>query len=168
MEVALVRAWTSAVMAWARAGEEPAWREMPEGSVVEAMVFEPSLVRERGRGGRADVVILDQEVVEVEDDTPPRVDAVKRARAGGGGDGAVLEEAPRAAVQGTPPVLEEVPRATPIAEPVVASQVVPASGPVAATQGAPASGSSAAPERAPEEVLAASGAASGEHALVPR
>ena len=51
---------------------------------------------------------------------------------------------------------------------MVAQQAVPASGPVAMTQNIPASRSSTTPERAPEEVLAASGAASGEHALVPR
>ena len=43
-----------------------------------------------------------------------------------------------------------------------------AAGPEAATQGVPTSGSQTAPERASEEVLAASGAASGEHALVPQ
>ena len=74
LEAASVQAWTDAAAAWARAGAEPAWREMPEGTVVAATVFEPSSVRERGRGGRAEVVILDQEVVEVADDTPPRAD----------------------------------------------------------------------------------------------
>ena len=50
------------------------------------------------------MVILDREVVEVEDDTPPRVD-VERAGADGGGGGTVLEEAHRAAVSEVPPVL---------------------------------------------------------------
>ena len=99
---------------------------MPKGTVVEAMVFEPSSVRERGREGRAEVVILDQEVVEVEDDTPPRVDVAERAGGGdGGGGGTILEEALRAAACETLPVLEEAPRAavpeaTPVAGPVVA------------------------------------------------
>ena len=66
----MVRAWTDAAAAWARPGAEPVWREMPEGTVVAATVFEPSTVRERGRGGRAEVVIPDRGVVEVEDDTP--------------------------------------------------------------------------------------------------
>ena len=69
---------------------EPAWHEMPEGTVVAATVFEPSSVREHGRGGRAEVVILDQEVVEVGGDTPPRADVVERAGADGGGGGVIL------------------------------------------------------------------------------
>lgn len=161
LEAASVRAWTDAAAAWARAGEEPAWREMPEGSVVAATVFEPSSVGERDHGGRAELVILDQEVVEVEDDTPSRVDTVERAGADGGGDGAVLEEAPRATARGTPPVLEEAPR-------VDVPQATLAAGPVVVQQAVPVSGSSTTLERASEEELAASGAASGEHALVPR
>ena len=61
-----------------------------------------------------------------------------------------------------------VPEATPTAGPVVAQQAIPASGPEAVTQGVPASGSSTVPGGASEEVMAASGSASGEHALVPR
>nr|XP_040244044.1 uncharacterized abhydrolase domain-containing protein DDB_G0269086-like [Aegilops tauschii subsp. strangulata] len=72
LEAASVHAWTDAAAAWARPGAEPVWREMPEGTVVAATVFEPSSVRERGRGGRAEVVIPDRGVVEVEDDTPRR------------------------------------------------------------------------------------------------
>ena len=71
LEAASVRAWTDVASASARAGTEPAWREMPKGSVVAATVFEPSSVRERVHEGQAEVVILDQEVMEVEDDTPP-------------------------------------------------------------------------------------------------
>ena len=77
LEAASVRAWTDAAAAWARAGAEPAWREMPEGTVVAATVFEPSSVRERGRGGRAEVVIPDREVMGVADDTPPRAGVVE-------------------------------------------------------------------------------------------
>nr|XP_045084577.1 chloride intracellular channel protein 6-like [Aegilops tauschii subsp. strangulata] len=161
LEAASVRAWIDAAAAWARAGAEPAWREMPEGTVVAATVFEPSSVRERGREGRAEVVILDQEVVEVEDDTPPRVDVVDRAGADGGGGGAVLEEALQAAVPGAPSVLEEAPRAA-------VPEATSAAGPVVAQQAVRASGSLTAPGGASEEVLAASGAASGEHALPAR
>ena len=108
-------------------------REMPEGTVVAATVFEPSSVRERGRGGRAEVVIPDRGVVEVEDDTPPRADVAERAGTDGGGGGVVLEETLRAAALDAPPVLEEapqaaVPEATPAAGPVVAQQAVPMSG----------------------------------------
>ena len=53
--------------------------------MVAATFFEPSSVRERGQGGQAEVVDLDLEVVEVEDDTPPRVDAIGRAGVDGGG-----------------------------------------------------------------------------------
>ena len=60
--------------------------------MVAATVFEPSSVRERGRGGRAEVVILDQEVVEVWGDTPSQADVVERAGADGGGSGIVSEE----------------------------------------------------------------------------
>ncbi|XP_040254100.2 uncharacterized protein [Aegilops tauschii subsp. strangulata] len=126
---------------------------MPEGTVVAATVFEPSSVRERGRGGRAEVVIPDQGVVEVEDDTPPRADVAERAGTDGGGGGVVLEETLRAAASEAPPVLEEAPRA---AVPETVTQRVPASGSETATQGVP------------EEVLAASRATSGGYALVPR
>ena len=51
---------------------------------------------------------------------------------------------------------------------VAVPEATPAAGPETATQGIPASGSSAAPGGASEEVLAASQAASGGHALVPR
>nr|XP_020196197.1 uncharacterized abhydrolase domain-containing protein DDB_G0269086-like [Aegilops tauschii subsp. strangulata] len=122
LEAASVRAWTDAVAAWARPGAEPVWREMPEGTVVAATVFEPSSVRERGRGGRAEVVIPDRGVVEVEDDTPPRADVAERAGTDGGGGGV----------------------------------------------GVPTSGSGSATQGVLEEVLAASRAASEEHALVPR
>ena len=71
---------------------------MLEGTVVAAMVFESSSVRERGQGGRAEVVDLDLEVVEVEDDTPSRVDVVEWAGVDRGGDITVLEEAPRVAL----------------------------------------------------------------------
>ena len=71
LEVASVWAWTDAAAAWARGGAEPAWREMPEGTVVAATIFEPSTVRERSHGGRAEVVVLDREVVDVGGDTPP-------------------------------------------------------------------------------------------------
>ena len=94
LEAASVQAWTDAARAWARAGTEPAWREMPEGTVVAATLFEPSMLRERGRGGRAEVVVLDREVVEVGDETPPRADMVERAGADGGEDDVALEEAP--------------------------------------------------------------------------
>ena len=77
LEAASVRAWTDATAAWARAGVEPAWREMLEGTMVAATVFEPSSVRERGRGGRAEVAILDRDILEVGDDTPLRVDIVE-------------------------------------------------------------------------------------------
>ena len=161
LEAASVQAWTDAAAAWARAGAEPAWREMPEGTVVAATVFEPSSVRERGRGGRAEVVIPDREVVEVEDDTPPRADVAERAGTDGGGGGVVLEETLRAAVSEAPPVLEEAPRAA-------VPEATPAAGPETATQGVPASGSSSAPGGASEEVLAASQAANAGRALVLR
>ena len=77
METASVRAWTDAAAAWARDNTEPAWREMPEGTMVAAMVFEPSLLRKRGRGGRAEVVIPVRVVLEVADDTPPWAVVVK-------------------------------------------------------------------------------------------
>ena len=134
---------------------------MPEGTVVEATVFEPSSVRERGRGGRADVVIPDREVVEVADGAPPRADVVERAGTDGGGGGVILEETLRAAVSEAPPVLEEAPRAAVL-------EATPATGPETATQGVPASGSGSATQGVLEEVLAASRAASEEHALVPR
>nr|XP_045090085.1 tol-Pal system protein TolA-like [Aegilops tauschii subsp. strangulata] len=138
---------------------------MPEGTVVAATVFEPSSVRECGRGGWAEVVIPDWEVVEVEDDTPPRAGVVERVGTDGGGGGIILEETLRAAVSEAPPVLEEAPRAavpeaTSAAGPETVTRGVPASGPETATQGVPASGSSSA--------LAASRAASGEYALVAR
>ena len=47
-------------------------------------------------------------------------------------------------------------------------EVTPAAWPETATQGVPASGSGSATQGVPEEVLAASRAASGEYALVPR
>nr|XP_020146631.1 uncharacterized protein LOC109731864 [Aegilops tauschii subsp. strangulata] len=144
-EAESVRSWTDAAAAWARPGAEPVSREMPEGTVVAATVFEPSSVRER--------------VVEVEDDTPPRANMAERARTDGGGGGVVLEEALRAAASEAPPVLEEAPRA-------VVPEVTPAAGPETATQGVPASGSETATQGVPEEVLAASRAASGEHALL--
>ena len=84
LEAALVQAWTDATMTWVRGGAEPAWREMLEGTVVAVTVFELSTVRERGRGGRAEVVILDREVVEVGGDTLLRADVVERAGADGG------------------------------------------------------------------------------------
>ena len=59
LEAASVRAWTNAAAAWARADTELSRCEMPEGTMVAAMVFEPSSVRERGRGGRPEVVLLD-------------------------------------------------------------------------------------------------------------
>ena len=121
--------------------------------MVAATVFEPSKLRERDRGGRAEVVVLDQEVVEVGDVTLPRDDMVERAGADGGGGGGVLEEAPWAAAPEAPPTMEEAPQAAV---------------PKVAMQGAPVSGSPLAPEGASEEVLAASQAASGGHALVPR
>ena len=102
--------------------------------MVAATVFEPSSVRERGRGGRAEVVIPDREVVEVEDDTPPRADVVERAGTDGGGGGVVLEETLRAAVSEAPLVLEEAPQAA-------VPEATPAAGPETATQGVPASGS---------------------------
>ena len=68
---------------------------MPKGTVVATTVFEPLSVRERGQGGRAEVVDLYREVVVIEADTPPRADAVERAGVDGGGGDAVLEEAPR-------------------------------------------------------------------------
>ena len=77
--------------------------------MVAATVFEPSSVRERGRGGRAEVVVLDQEVVEVGGDTPPRADVVERAGTNGGGGGVALEEAPQVPVPEAPPVVEEAP-----------------------------------------------------------
>ena len=129
--------------------------------MVAVTVFEPSSVRQRCREGRAKVVILDREVVEAEDDTPPRVDVVERAGADGGGGGAVLEEALPEAVPEAAPVLEEAPRAA-------VPEATPAAGPVVAQQAIPASGSSTVPERSSEEVPAASGAVSWEHALVPR
>ena len=104
LEAAPVCAWTDAAAAWARPGAEPAWREMPEGTVVAAKVFEPSTVRERGRGGRAEVVIPDREVVKVEDDTPPRADVAERAGTDGGGGGVVLEETLRAAASEAPQI----------------------------------------------------------------
>ena len=88
--------------------------EMPAGTMVAPTVFEPSLAREHGRGGRAAVVIPDGAVVEVADDSPPRADVVERAGADGGGGGAVLEETPR----------EVVPEATPAAGPETATQGV--------------------------------------------
>ena len=38
LEAMSVRAWTDVAAAWARAGAEPAWCEMPEGTVVAATV----------------------------------------------------------------------------------------------------------------------------------
>ena len=141
--------------------------------MVEATVFEPSSVRKRSCGGRAEVVILDREVMEVGDDTPLRADVVERAGTDDGEGGPVLVEALQPAVPEAPPVLEEalraaVSEATQAARTVVAQHTVPVSGPEAATQGVPASGSEMAMRGVPEEVLAASRAASGEHALVPR
>jgi len=78
--------------------------------VVAATVFEPSTVREHGHGGRAEVVVLDREVVEVGGDTPLRADVVERAGADGGGGGIVLEEALRAAAPEAPSAMEEAPR----------------------------------------------------------
>ena len=71
LKASSVRAWTDTAAAWARAGMEPAWREMPAGTVVAATGFEPSTVRERSHGGRAEVVIPDRVIVEVGDDSPP-------------------------------------------------------------------------------------------------
>ena len=87
--------------------EEPAWLEMPEGTVVAATVvaatvFELSFVREHGQGGCAEVVDLDREVVVVEGDTPPQTDVFERAGVDRGGGDAALEEAPRMAPQGRP------------------------------------------------------------------
>nr|XP_020156940.1 uncharacterized protein LOC109742265 [Aegilops tauschii subsp. strangulata] len=107
LEAPSVRAWTDAAEAWARPGTEPVWREMPEGTVVAATVFEPSSVREHDRGGRAEVVIPDRGVMEVEDDSPPRADVVERAGSDGGGGGVALEETLRAAVSEAPPTQEE-------------------------------------------------------------
>ena len=117
--------------------------------VVAETVFEPSTVRERGRGGRAEVVVLDREVVEVVDDTPPRADVVERAGADGGGRGVVSEEALREAASEVPPTMEEVPQAA-------VPEATLADGPVVATQGVPTSESSSAPGGASKEVLAAS------------
>nr|XP_040252140.1 uncharacterized protein LOC109777838 [Aegilops tauschii subsp. strangulata] len=125
LEAASVRAWTDATAAWARPGAEPAWREMPEGTMVAATVSEPSSVREHGHGGRA----------EVENDTPPRADVVERAGTDGGGGGVSLEETLRAAVSEAPPVLEEAPWAA-------VPEAIPAAGPETVTQGVPASGAS--------------------------
>ena len=80
-------------MTWARAGEGPAWPEMPAGLVVTATVFVPASGGEHGRDGHADLMDLDQEVVVLEDDTPPWTDVVERTGAGGGGGDAVLREA---------------------------------------------------------------------------
>ena len=79
--------------------------------MVAATVFEPSSVRERGRGGRAEVVILDRDVVEVGGDTPPRADMVERTGADGSGGGCVLEETPQAAMLEASLAMEEAPRA---------------------------------------------------------
>ena len=133
-------------MTWVRAGEDLPWPEMPAGTVAAATVFMPSSEGEHGQGGRADVMDLDQEVVVVGDDTPPRTDMVERARADGGGGDTVLEEAPRMVPEGTPQVqmsealLVVGPQAAPVAEPVMV----------------------------PARALAAGGKASGEHALVLR
>ena len=95
------------------------------------------------------------------DGTPPRADMVERAGTDGGGGGGIFEETLWAAVSEAPPVLEEAPRAA-------VPEATPAAGPETATQGVPASRSSSALGGASEEVLAASRAASGEYALVPR
>ena len=121
--------------------------------MVAAMVFEPSTVRECGRGGRAEVVVLDREVVEVGDGTPPQADVVERAGTDGGEGGVALEEAPQAVVPEAQPVVEEAPQAAV---------------PEVATQGVPVSEEVTAPGGASEEVLAALQAASGGRALVLR
>nr|XP_020183203.1 nuclease SbcCD subunit C-like [Aegilops tauschii subsp. strangulata] len=94
LEAASTQAWVSTATTWARAGEEPAWPEMPARTVAAATVFVLSLEGEHNQGGRADVMDLDWEVVVIGDDTPPRTDVVERAGADGGysgrrtGDGA--------------------------------------------------------------------------------
>ena len=112
--------------------------------MVAATVFEPSPMRERGRGGWAEVVIPDRGVVEVEDDTPPQADVAERAGTDGGGGGVVLEETLRAAVSEMPPVLEEALRAAAPEVPPAKEEVpwaavpeaTPTTGLVVVTQGA--------------------------------
>jgi len=70
------------------------------------------------------VVVLDWEVVEVGDATPPRANVVERAGTDGGGGDVALEEAPQVVVPEAPPVVEEAPQ---VAVPEVATQGVPAS-----------------------------------------
>ena len=51
LEAASTLAWVDAAATWARSGEEPAWPEMPAGTVVAETVFVPSLEGRRGQGG---------------------------------------------------------------------------------------------------------------------
>ena len=101
--------------------------------MVAATVFEPSMLREGGHGGRAEVVVLDREVVEVGDGTPSRADVVERAGTDGGGGGVALEEAPHVVVPKAPLVVEEAPLAV---VPEVATRGVPASEEVTTPGGA--------------------------------
>nr|XP_020155088.1 uncharacterized protein LOC109740438 [Aegilops tauschii subsp. strangulata] len=114
---------------------------MPAGMEPATTVFMSSSEGERGQGGRADVVDLDREVVDVDDNTPPRTDVVERVGVEGGGGDAVLEEAPWTAPEGAPR---------------------------APTGGAPQATPTAAPERTPESAPVVEEAISGEYALVPR
>ena len=53
------------------------WHEMPTGMEPAATVFMPPSEGECGKDDLAEVVDLDREVVEVEDDTPLWIDAVR-------------------------------------------------------------------------------------------
>nr|XP_020189237.1 myristoylated alanine-rich C-kinase substrate-like [Aegilops tauschii subsp. strangulata] len=150
LEASSTQAWVSAATAWARAGKEAAWPEMPVGTVAATTVFVLASEREHGQGGRADMMDLDREVVVVEDGTPQRTDVVEREGADGGGGDTVLEEAARTALEGAS-------RAPASEAPLVVEP-----------QAAPPTEPASVPERAPEKAPASGEAAGGEHALVLR
>lgn len=62
LEVESAQVWASAAAAWARAGEEPMWPEMPAGMEPAATVFMPPSEGERSEDSRTEVVDLDREV----------------------------------------------------------------------------------------------------------
>jgi hypothetical protein len=140
-EEASARAWARAAEAAGRAAMEPAWPEMPAGLEPAETIVVPASEEGRDPDGRVETAVDDREVVEIVDDTPPRIDMVERMEAEEGGGGAVLEEAPQATPDGTPQGTPE------------------------GTSGAASEGTSAG---APEPRSASEEAAGGERALAVR
>jgi hypothetical protein len=101
-EEASARAWARAAEATRRDVMEPAWPEMPAGLEPAVTIVEPASEEGRDPDGRVETAVDDREVVEIDDDTPPRTEMVERMEAEEGGGGAVLEEAPQATPDGPP------------------------------------------------------------------